>query len=59
MRRTSTIDMQWPDGPGTQLRLLGRARDLLTPSDGGEPVVLGEDAMRARVNSVTRTIEDI
>jgi hypothetical protein len=59
VRRTSTIDMQWPAGPGTQLRLHGRARDLLTPSDGGEPLVLREDTMSAGVNSATRTIEDI
>ena len=59
VRRTSTIDMQWPAGPGTQLRLLGRARDLLTPIDGGEPTVLREDTMSVGVNSATRTIEDI
>ncbi|MBV6756152.1 DUF2889 domain-containing protein [Rhodococcus opacus] len=58
VRRTSTIDMQWPAGPGTQLRLLGRARDLLTPS-AGEPTVLREDTMSVGVNSATRTIEDI
>ncbi|PPJ26678.1 hypothetical protein C5E45_15035 [Nocardia nova] len=51
--------MHWPAGPGTQLRLLGRARDLSTPSDGGDPVVLREDTMRVGVNSATRTIEDI
>lgn len=59
VRRTSTIDMQWPGGPGTQLRLLGRARDLLTPADGSDPVVLREDSMRAGVDSTTRTIEEI
>lgn len=59
VRRTSTIDMQWPAGPGTQLRLLGRARDLLTPSDGDDPVALREDTMRTGVNSATRTIEEI
>jgi len=59
VRRTSTIDMQWPAGPGTQLRLHGRARDLLTPADGSEPAVLREDTMSVGVNSATRTIEDI
>ncbi|MEE2057218.1 DUF2889 domain-containing protein [Rhodococcus artemisiae] len=58
VRRTSTIDMRWPEGPGTQLRLTGRSRDLLTPDDG-ELVVLAEDAMSVGVNSLTRTIEDI
>lgn len=59
VRRTSTIDMDWPGGPGTQLRLRGRARDLLTPSAGGDPVVLSEDTMRVGVDAATRTIEEI
>src|ERR1700728_5048846 len=33
--------MSWPDGMGTDLHLKGRARDLLTPADGG-PSVVGE-----------------
>src|SRR5690625_4900261 len=59
LRRTSSIDMTWPDGPGTQLRLAGRARDLFTPAGDGSPVVLATDAMSVGVNSATRTIEDI
>lgn len=59
VRRTSTIDMRWPDGPGTQLRLTGRSRDLLTPTGESVPVVLAEDTMTVGVNSATRTIEDI
>lgn len=59
VRRTSTIDMQWPDGPGTQLMLTGRARDLKTPVDGSSPTVLTEDQMRVGVNAATRTIESI
>ncbi|WP_232839915.1 MULTISPECIES: DUF2889 domain-containing protein [Nocardia] len=59
VRRTSTIDMRWPDGPGTRLRLAGRARDLLTPHDGGDPAVLREDSMRVGIDSATRTIEEI
>ncbi|TQM11307.1 DUF2889 domain-containing protein [Pseudonocardia kunmingensis] len=58
VRRTSSIDMTWPGGRGTQLRLLGRARDLLTPADGGPPRVLAEDVMRVGV-ALDRTIEDI
>jgi hypothetical protein len=58
VRRTSTIDMTWPGGRGTQLRLLGRARDLLTPADGGPPRVLAEDVVRVGV-ALDRTIEDI
>jgi len=39
VRRTSTLLMTWPGGLGTDLHLDGRARDLLTPSEG-EPEVL-------------------
>lgn len=59
VRRTSSIDMTWPDGPGTQLRLTGRARDLFTPAGDGSPVVLATYSMSVGVNSATRTIEDI
>ncbi len=39
VRRTSTMLMFWPGGLGTDLHLVGRARDLLTPLTG-EPKVL-------------------
>jgi len=39
VRRTSTMLMFWPGGLGTDLHLVGRARDLLTPLTG-EPQVL-------------------
>lgn len=48
VRRTSTIYVDWPDGRGGLARLRGRSRDLLTPVDGGAPLVLAEDAMEAR-----------
>jgi Protein of unknown function (DUF2889) len=57
VRRTSTIDMRWPAGRGTQLRLHGRARDLLTPADGGTPRVLAEDVLDVGA-AQDRTIED-
>lgn len=56
IRRTATIDMRWPDGPGTQLLLTGRARDLVTPAEGC-PFVLAEDVLRAGLNSHSRVIE--
>src|ERR1700685_1109345 len=43
VRRTSTVLMFWPDGMGTDLHLKGRARDLLTPADGGPSVVREAD----------------
>lgn len=58
VRRTSTIDATWPGGWGTQMRLLGRARDLLTPVAGGPPVTLAEQVIRVGVGA-DRTIEDI
>ena len=36
----------------------GRCRDIMTPSGGGEPVMLGEDAVRA-VMAFDRTVETI
>ena len=38
VRRTSTLLMTWPDGPGSGLRLAGRCRDLLTPAGDAAPV---------------------
>ena len=59
VRRTSTLDMRWPDGAGGRLRIDGRARDLVTPSDGGSPVVVAEDRLRVGLDPATRTIEEI
>lgn len=39
IRRTTSIDSDWPDGYGEAWEMVGRARDLLTPITG-EPVVL-------------------
>lgn len=58
VRRTSTIDMTYVAGRGSQLRLHGRGRDLLTPADGGQAVVLGSAAVEAGA-SPGRVIEDI
>jgi len=58
VRRTSTIDSRWPDGFGRQVRMVGRARDLLTPADGSAPRVLSEDVLYVGA-AMDRTIEDI
>lgn len=58
VRRTATIDMRWPAGWGTQMRLLGRARDLLTPAAGGPARILAEDVLHVGA-APDRTIEDI
>jgi hypothetical protein len=57
VRRTANINMTWPAGFGTALRLSGRARDLLT-TDDGVPVVLAEAEMTVGVGA-ERTIESI
>jgi hypothetical protein len=55
IRRTSTLDTQWPDGLGQPMRMRGRARDLLTPAGGAAPVTLAEDVMEV-LASPTREI---
>lgn len=57
VRRTSTIDMSWPDGLVGALHLSGRARDLLTEASGATHV-LAVDEMTAVVGA-NRTIEQI
>uniref|UniRef100_UPI001C68AFDC hypothetical protein n=1 Tax=Pseudonocardia pini TaxID=2758030 RepID=UPI001C68AFDC len=47
VRRTSTIDMTWPEGRTEPMAMLGRARDLHTRADGSA-VVLAEDVLHAR-----------
>lgn len=58
VRRTSTLDGTWPDGWGAQLRLDGRARDAVTHSSAGAPVVVGEATASIGIGG-NRTIEDI
>ncbi len=41
IRRTTSIDSDWPEGYGKPWEIIGRARDLLTPADGSVPVELG------------------
>src|ERR1700730_13084285 len=45
-RRTSSIDVSWPNGRAANLRMVGRARDIVTPISGGA-VILAEDAFEA------------
>jgi hypothetical protein len=58
VRRTSSIEVSWPDGRDGEMRLDGRARDLVTPSSGGPGVVSAEDSFVARVRA-DRTITAI
>lgn len=47
-RRTSTIYAEWPDGRAGPALLRGRARDIVTPAEGGDPLVVAEDAVEVR-----------
>jgi len=58
VRRTSSIEVSWPDGREGEMRLVGRARDLVTPRSGGPGVVAAEDSFVARVKA-DRTITAI
>jgi Protein of unknown function (DUF2889) len=58
VRRTSTIDMSWPDGLGTLMRLNGTARDALTIDPDEAPIVLATAAMSAGIGP-NRDIVDI
>ena len=55
VRRTSTIDTSWPDGRLGNLRLVGRARDMVTPQAGGSGIVVAEDSFQAELQA-DRTI---
>ena len=48
VRRSSTIDMVWPMGDDQPLFLLGRARDLLTPTRA-EPRILDAASMSVEI----------
>lgn len=52
IRRTTSIDSDWPDGYGQPWNMIGRARDLLTPQDGGEPLVLGKAQFRIKASPI-------
>lgn len=57
VRRTMSIDIDWPGGGMTPCRFRGRARDIVTPVDGGEPLVIAEDAITGHLDQ--RTILDV
>jgi len=70
LRRTSSIDVSWPDGDQGDRLFVGRVRDYRTPPTGGPGTLLDEAEFRARlaldktVNSITATpapprIEDL
>ncbi|MBV1917872.1 MAG: DUF2889 domain-containing protein [Sphingomonadaceae bacterium] len=50
VRRTTSIDVSWPDGTDKPRLFIGRARDLKTPATGGLGEVLGQAEIHARLN---------
>lgn len=46
VRRTTSIDSDWPEGYGKPWEMIGRARDLLTPADGSAAEVIGSAQYR-------------
>jgi hypothetical protein len=58
VRRTSSLDMVWSNGFGSQMQITGRARDLLTGEHTGATTVLAEDTLHVGV-AADRTIDDI
>lgn len=55
LRRTTTIDMRWTHGWGSDLMLEGRARDLRTADDGA-PLVVADSTMRVDVATDRRIL---
>lgn len=51
VRRTSSIDVSWPDGIEGERLFVGRVRDYATPATGGAGRVLGEAETQARINA--------
>jgi hypothetical protein len=58
VRRTSSVDFDWVDGPQSERRLHGRARDYITPLDGGPGQASREATLEASLD-VDRTITAI
>lgn len=52
IRRTTSIDSDWPDGLGQPWEMIGRARDLLTPEGGAEAQVLATGQFRIMASPI-------
>jgi hypothetical protein len=58
VRRTSTIDVSWPDGAWGDMLFTARARDVVTPVAGGPPRICADDSFVAVIGQ-DRQILDI
>jgi len=59
IRRTTSIDSDWPEGYGKPWEMIGRARDLLTPLDAGVPPTVLDEAQFRIMASPVREILSI
>jgi Protein of unknown function (DUF2889). len=50
VRRTTSIDAEWPNGAGENFLLVGGARDIRTGADGGAPEVVDRASFRMTVS---------
>ena len=57
VRRTTSIDSTWPDGPTAPWIMNAVGRDILTPESGGEPVILDQASYRLRVSPRREILE--
>lgn len=57
VRRTSSIDLHWPDGRAGEALFDGRARDVLTRADGQSRVV--DQSFAAGKSSLQRHLSDV
>jgi len=51
VRRTTSIDVDWPAGRGGTMHVVGRARDIFTPLSGSGIVVLADGAFEAQIDA--------
>jgi Protein of unknown function (DUF2889) len=56
VRRTTTLDMTWVDGWGSDLIIHGRGRDLVTSQDG-TGVAVADETIRSRIGPARRILE--
>ncbi|MEJ2407824.1 MAG: DUF2889 domain-containing protein [Novosphingobium sp.] len=58
VRRTTSIDVSWPDGIEGHRLFIGAARDVLTPAGSGAPRTVAQGSYRARLQD-DKTITEI
>jgi DUF2889 family protein len=57
IRRTSTFDLRWPEGPDGPIEMTGRARDLQTRGDVDDTATLAYDELHAVVEERSTVAE--